>query len=205
MIIKYLKLQKLYKEISALEGEADRVDVEILRIIQRLKPELVVGMDVFVEGGEEGEEMDEDELRIEGEPGRENRTIFREKVPEGFSTGVLNTMALTSSFKWSKITEWKRFYEDYEHEDQELQVVTAAEGALKQVFGEYKHSFKVNKQINKHKNIFVFTYNKNPSERKITEILIANGAWSQERKNRNGPGKIIQIRRCHWIQDGRDS
>ena len=135
----------MYKEISALEGDAERVDVKILRIIQRLKPELVADLDVFEEGGDEGEEMDEGELRIEGEPGVENRTIFTEKVPEGFTSGVLNTFALTASFKWSKIAEWKRYQEDFEHGDQELQVLMAAEGALKQVFNETKNrSFKVN-------------------------------------------------------------
>ena len=99
-------------------------------------------MDVFEVGGDDDDEEDEDDgLRIEGEPVRESRTIFKQSIENGFTEKVLNTFALAASFKWSKISEWKRLEENYSHEDYELQTIVAAEGALKQIFA--KQNFKV--------------------------------------------------------------
>ena len=99
-------------------------------------------MEVFLEGGDEDEEMDEDEgeLLIEGEPRREAETVFVDKLTNGFALHIKNLLALTSSFKWAKILEWKRIQEDFTHEDQELQVLVTAEGALRQI---YDLNFKV--------------------------------------------------------------
>ena len=93
-------------------------------------------MDVFIQGRDEGEEIEEEEgeLQIEGEPEIENRTIFVEKIEKGFGKYIKNILALTSSFKWTKILEWKRNEENFMHEDQELQVLVTAEGALRQIF-----------------------------------------------------------------------
>ena len=106
-----------------------------------------MGMDVFEVGGDDDEdEMEDDEgaLRIEGEPVRENRTIFKQSIENGFAEKVLNVFALAASFKWAKITEWKSLEENFNHEDYELQTLMAAEGALKQIFA--NDNFKVNKR-----------------------------------------------------------
>ena len=92
-------------------------------------------MDVF-ESDDDDEDENEGEggLCIEGEPRQEPKTIFVEKLPHGFSKNIKNILALTSSFKWKKILEWKRIEENFDHTDEELQVLVAAEGAVRQIF-----------------------------------------------------------------------
>ena len=120
------------------------MSVKLLRIIQEIKPDLIEGMDAILEGQLDDEDFDEDEgnLIIEGEAARGARTVFADRLPEGFTKNIKNILALTASFKWKKILEWKRIQDDFDHEDQELQVLVAAEGAIRQVF---EQNFKVTK------------------------------------------------------------
>ena len=131
-------------EISKLENEVGKVDVKILKIIRRIKPELIEGIEVYTQGGDEDEEIEEGEgeLMIEGEARQEAQTVFVDHLAAGFTDYIRNIIALTASFKWSVIVEWKRTEENFTHEDQELQVLVAAEGAIRQIF---ELNFKVNK------------------------------------------------------------
>ena len=136
-----MKPLKLLTEIGELENVAGKIDLKILEIIRRVKPELIEGMDVF-ESDDDDEDENEGGLCIDGEPRREPKTIFVEKLPHDFSRNLKNILALTSSFKWSKIIEWKRIEENFEHTDEELQVLVTAEGAIRQIF---EANFKVNR------------------------------------------------------------
>ena len=125
----------MLKEIAELENADGNISVKILEVIRRVKPQLIEGMDVFIQGGDDdGEDEEDGELVIEGEPRRETRTVFVDKITNGLLQFIKNIVALTSSFKWSKIFEWKRDEEDFDHSDQELQTLVAAEGAIRQIF-----------------------------------------------------------------------
>ena len=117
-----------------MESVVGKIDLKILEIIRRVKPELIEGMDVFESENDGDEDENEGNLCIEGEPEREPKTIFVEKLPHGFFQNIKNILALTSSFKWTKILEWKRIEENFDHTDEELQVLVAAEGAIRQIF-----------------------------------------------------------------------
>ena len=97
------------------------------------------------------EAEDQGELLIEGDVREGPRTIFVNRLTDGFEIHCRNILAMTKCYNWEKVVEWKRMEETYESTDEELAAIVTAEGCLRQIFD---LNFKVNKALSS-KNFLV--------------------------------------------------
>ena len=59
-------------------------------------------------------------------------------MPNNFEIMCKNILALSMAFNWQKVLEWNKYEDDFDHHEEELQVIVTAKGALNQIWNAKK-------------------------------------------------------------------